>query len=209
MKVLLINGSSNEHGCTYTALNEVAETLNKNDIETEIIYLGKDAIRDCIGCRACKNTGKCIFNDDIVNEIIDKAKDCDGFVFGSPVYYAHPSGRILSFMDRLFYAGGKNFEYKPACAVVSARRSGTTASMDVINKHFLINNMPVVPSNYWNNVHGHQSKEVKQDFEGMQVMRTIAYNMIWMLKSFEMAKNAGITPEKEEKIYTNFYKANS
>ena len=145
MKVLLFNGSSNEHGCTYTALSEAAASLKKNGIETEIIQVGKNAIRDCIGCGGCrKNDGKCIFNDDIVNEVIEKAKEADGFIFGSPVYYAHPSGRLLSFMDRLFYAGGANFSFKPAAAIVSARRAGTTASLDAITKHFTINQMPVI-----------------------------------------------------------------
>ncbi|MCQ2957356.1 MAG: flavodoxin family protein [Candidatus Gastranaerophilales bacterium] len=204
MKVLLFNGSSNENGCTFTALSEIEKVLNENNIETEIIQVGKDAIRDCIGCRACRTTGKCVFNDDMVNEIIEKAKMADGFVFGSPVYYAHPSGRILSLMDRLFFAGGNNFAYKPACAIVSARRAGTTASLDVINKHFLINNMPIVPSNYWNMVHGNKPDEVKQDLEGLQIMRIIGQNMTWMLKSFELSKNAGIEPKKEDKIMTNF-----
>ena len=145
MKVLLFNGSSNTHGCTYTALEEIASALQNNGIETEIIQIGKDAIRDCIGCGACRKIGgKCVFKDDIVNEVIEKAKTADGFIFGSPVYYAHPSGRLLSFMDRIFYAGGANFAFKPAAAIVSARRAGTTASLDAITKHFTINQMPVI-----------------------------------------------------------------
>ena len=149
MKVLMINGSANVQGCTYTALKEIEKELNAQNIETEIVSLGNKPIRDCMGCCSCRNTAsnKCVFEDDIINSIIEKAKDADGFVFGSPVYYAHPSGRLLSAMDRMFYAGGANFKYKPAAAIVSARRAGTTASLDAIMKHFTINCMPVVPSN--------------------------------------------------------------
>lgn len=206
MKVLLINGSCNENGCTYTALKTVAENLNKHGIETEIIQIGKNALRDCIGCRACrKNGGHCIFKEDMVNEIIDKAKEADGFVFGSPVYYAHPSGRLLSFMDRLFYAGSAAFAYKPAAAVVSARRAGTTASIDVITKYFTINKMPVVSSNYWNMVHGNTPEEVLHDLEGLQIMQTLGDNMAWLIKCIKFAKDAGIAhPQSEEKICTNF-----
>ena len=145
MKVLLVNSSADEKGCTYRALSEVAKSLNKEGIETEIVQL-KDPINDCIGCGACKKTGECIIKNDMVNDFVKKAKDFDGFVFGSPVYYAHPSGRLLSFMDRIFYSGSSAFAYKPAAAVVSARRGGTTASLDVLMKHFMINKMPVISS---------------------------------------------------------------
>lgn len=208
MKVLLFNGSSNAEGCTYTALAEAASELMKNGIETEIIQVGKDAVRDCIGCGACRKIGgKCVFKDDIVNEVIEKAKAADGFIFGSPVYYAHPSGRLLSFMDRLFYAGGAAFKFKPAAAVVSARRAGTSASLDAITKHFTINQMPVVSSNYWPMVHGAQNNpdDVKRDLEGLQIMRVLGANMAWLLKCIEAGKNAGINlPQTEEKICTNF-----
>ncbi len=206
MKVLLINGSNKKNGCTFTALNEVAIVLNKENIETEIIQLGNTAIRDCIGCGFCrKNDGKCVFNDDIVNEVIEKAKNADGFVFGSPVYYAHPSGRLLSFLDRLFYAGSSAFAFKPGAAVVSARRAGTTASIDVITKHFTINKMPVISSNYWNMVHGNTPEEVMQDEEGLQIMRTLGENMAWILKCIEAGKKAGIERHvTEPKIMTNF-----
>ena len=209
MKVLLVNGSCNKNGCTFTALKEISDTLNKQDIETEIIQLGSSPYRDCIGCGGCRKSdeGKCVFDDDIVNTIIEKAKTSDAFVFGSPVYYAHPSGRLLSVMDRIFYAGGKFFEYKPAAAIVSARRSGTTASLDAIIKHFTINNMPVVSSNYWPMVHGGQNKpeHVKQDLEGLQVMRTLGLNMAWLLKCIEVGKKSGIDhPQTEAKILTNF-----
>lgn len=206
MKVLLINGSARKDGCTFTALSEAAKSLELNGIETEIIQTGANAIRDCVGCGVCKgNDNGCIFKDDIVNEVIEKAKSADGFIFGSPVYYAHPSGRILSLMDRLFYAGGRHFAFKPAAAVVSARRAGTTASIDAITKHFTINQMPVVSSNYWNMVHGNSPEDVKQDFEGLQIMRVLGENMAWLLKCIEAGKNAGIDyPQTEKKIWTNF-----
>lgn len=206
MKVLLINGSSRKEGCTFTALTEVAKSLEMNGIDTEIIHLGANAIRDCVGCGACKgNDNGCIFKDDIVNEIIEKAKTADGFIFGSPVYYAHPSGRILSLMDRLFYAGARHFVFKPAAAIVSARRAGTTASIDAITKHFTINQMPVVSSNYWNMVHGNSPDDVKQDLEGLQIMRVLGENMAWLLKCIEVGKNTGINPpQTEKKIWTNF-----
>lgn len=206
MKVLLFNSSSHKEGCTFTALSIVADELNKEGIETEIIQLGSGAIRDCIGCGACRKLdNQCIFKDDIVNEILDKAKDADGFVFGSPVYYAHPSGRLLSLMDRLFYAGSAVFRHKPAAAVVSARRAGTSASLDAITKHFTINQMPVISSNYWNMVHGSKAEDVLQDEEGCQIMRVLGRNMAWILKCIEAGKNCGITPaQTEEKIWTNF-----
>ncbi|MEW4414674.1 flavodoxin family protein [Clostridium sp. AN503] len=204
-KVLLINGSGNEHGCTYTALSEVAATLEKEGITTEIIQLGKDPVRDCIGCGACAKLGKCVFDDDLVNQVHEKALEADGFVFGTPVYYAHPSGRILSFLDRLFYSGGGAFAFKPGAAVASARRAGTTASLDVLNKYFTIARMPVVSSNYWNMVHGNTPEEVKQDLEGLQIMRGIGQNMAWMIKCIEAGKAAGISyPQTEKKVKTNF-----
>ncbi len=207
MKVLLFNGSCNENGCTYTALCEIAKVLEQNGIQSEIIQVGKNPIRDCIGCGTCRKIdGKCVFKDDIVNEVIEKSKSADGFIFGSPVYYAHPSGRLLSFMDRLFYAGGASFKFKPAAAIVSARRAGTTASLDAIIKHFTINQMPVVSSNYWPMVHGAQNSpdDVKKDLEGLQIMRTLGNNMSWLLKCIEAGKKAGINIPTEERIFTNF-----
>lgn len=208
MKVLLINGSCNENGCTYTALSEIVKVLEAADIESEIIQIGKKPVRDCIGCGACRKLdGRCVFNDDVVNDIIEKAKTADGFIFGSPVYYAHPAGRLLSVMDRLFYAGGKYFAFKPAAAVVSARRAGTSASLDAITKHFTINQMPVVSSNYWPMVHGAQNSpdDVMKDSEGLQIMRVLGRNMAWLLKCIESGKNSGIDyPEQEPKLWTNF-----
>ena len=204
MKVLLVNGSSHKQGCTYTALCEAAKTLNEEGIETEIFQIGNPELRDCCGCNACKTTGKCVFND-IVNEFIEKAKGADGFIFGTPVYFAHPSGRILSLLDRAFYAGGYAFAYKPGAAVASARRSGTTASFDVLNKYFTIANMPIVSSNYWNNIHGHVAADAMQDLEGLQTMRNLGRNMAWILKCIEVGKQNGIEPKSpEERIYTHF-----
>ena len=206
MKVLLVNGSSNLKGCTYTALNEIAKTLEMQGIETEIFQVGAKPVRDCIGCGACrKNGGLCVFDENNVNEFIDKAKEADGFIFGSPVYYAHPAGRLLSFMDRAFYANSSAFVFKPAAAIVSARRAGTTASLDAITKHFTINNMPVVSSNYWNMVHGNTPEQVFEDKEGLQIMRHLGLNMAWILKCIDAGKQAGIDrPVLEEKIWTNF-----
>lgn len=203
MKVLLINGSPNAKGCTYTALCEVAKELEKENIETEIFQVGNKAVRGCIGCGKCSNN-KCVFDDDTLNAGLEKAKDCDGFIFGSPVHYAAASGALTSFLDRAFCAG--NFwAYKPGAAVVSCRRGGAASTFDQINKYFTIANMPVVSSQYWNMVHGNNPEEVKQDLEGMQTMRTLGKNMAWLLKSIEAGKKSGIKlPEKEAFVRTNF-----
>ena len=204
-KILLVNGSGNAEGCTYTALQEIVSALEMEGLEAEIFQLGKDPVRDCIGCGGCGKLGKCVFDEDRVNEFVELARQADGFVFGTPVYYAHPSGRILSFLDRVFYSGGSAFAFKPGAAVASARRAGTTASLDVLNKYFTINRMPVVSSNYWNMVHGNTPMEVKQDLEGLQIMRVIGQNMAWMVKCIEAGKAAGIGyPETEMKVKTNF-----
>lgn len=206
MKVLLINGSPKPQGCTYTALNEVAKELEKEGIETEIFHVGNKPIRGCMACGGCSknNSGKCIFNDDTVNIALEKAKEADGFIFGSPVHYAGASGEITSFLDRFFYAGN-SFDYKPGAAVVSCRRGGSTSALDQLNKYFTISNMPVVSSQYWNMVHGNTPEEVKQDLEGMQTMRTLGKNMAWLLKSIKAGKEAGIVlPEKELPARTNF-----
>lgn len=205
MKVLLINGSPHAHGCTYTALSEVASVLNDQGISTQIFQLGKEAIPGCIACGACrKNIGRC-FRNDIVNEVVSLAAQSDGFVFGSPVYYASMSGQMSAFLDRLFYSGRPYFVGKPGTAVVSCRRGGASASFDQINKYFTISEMPVVSSNYWNQVHGSNAEEVKQDEEGMQTMRQLGRNMAWLLKCIEAGKAAGIPmPETEERIWTNF-----
>lgn len=203
MKVLLVNGSPHEKGCTYTALKETANALEKNGVKTEIFWIGRAAIGGCWGCAACRKLGKCV-QEDVVNEFAARAAEADGFVFGSPVHYASAGGAITSFMDRVFYSGGKNLAYKPAAAVVSCRRGGATATFDLLNKYFTINNMPVVSSNYWNQIHGNVAVEAEQDGEGLQTMRILGYNMAWLLKCIELGKQAGLAPETEEKIRTNF-----
>lgn len=204
MKVLLVNGSLHTKGCTYTALSEVAKALNENGIETEIYQLADKKITGCRGCWACKKTGACVINDDGVNEFAEKAAEFDGFVFGSPVYYASAAGALIGFMDRVFYSGGKKLAYKPAAAVVSCRRAGASTTFDVINKYFTINNMPIVGSNYWNEIHGNTAEEALQDAEGLQTMRILGNNMAWLLKCIEAGKAAGVEPVKERKIWTNF-----
>lgn len=203
MKVLLVNGSPHEFGCTYTALAETAKALNENGVETEIIWLGKQALEGCRGCGACRKLWKCVI-DDCVNEFMEKAAVADGFVFGSPVHYASAGGALVSFMDRLFYSSSRKLAYKPAACVVSCRRGGATATFDVLNKYFTINNMPVVSSNYWNEIHGNTAEEAMQDVEGIQTMRVLGNNMAWLLKCIEAGKAAGIEPQKEKKVLTNF-----
>lgn len=205
MKVLLINGSPKAKGCTYTALNEVASALENEGIETEIFHVGTKPIRGCMACGGCStNNDMCVFSDDTVNIALEKAKDADGFIFGSPVHYAGASGQITSFLDRFFYAGN-GFQYKPGAAIVSCRRGGSTAAFEQLNKYFTISNMPIVSSQYWNMVHGNTPEEVKQDLEGMQTMRTLGKNMAWLLKCINAGKEAGVTlPEKEPRAVTNF-----
>ena len=182
MKVLMINGSPNKNGCTYTALSIVAEALAAEGVESEIVWLGNGPVRDCIGCGACRKAGKCVFDDDGLGAIIEKCAEADGFVFGSPVYYSHPSGRLLSVLDRLFFSSSKLLRGKPGAAVVSARRAGTSSSLDVICKHFTINQMPLISSSYWNMVHGAKAEDVWQDEEGVQTMRNLGRNMASYLK---------------------------
>lgn len=203
MKVLLVNGSQHEHGCTYIALSEVQKALNANGVETEIYWIGQKQTLGCKGCWACKKIKKCVI-DDGVNEFVEKAAAFDGYVFGSPVYYASAAGALVSFMDRVFYSGGKNLAYKPAAAVVSCRRAGASTTFDVINKYFTINNMPIVGSNYWNEIHGNTAEEALQDEEGLQTMRILGNNMAWLLQCIEKGKEAGIAPVRERKIMTNF-----
>lgn len=203
MNVLLINGSPNVAGCTYTALEEVAETLQKEGIDTEIIQVGNKDIRGCIGCRQCKKTGTCVFQD-FVNEVSLKFKECDGIIVGSPVYYASANGSLISFMDRLFYSTMCDRRMKVGAAVVSCRRGGASATFDEINKYFTISGMPVASSQYWNSVHGNTPEEVKQDKEGLQTMRTLGKNMAFLLKSIQLGKEAYEMPEEEEHIFTNF-----
>lgn len=208
MKVLLINGSPNAKGCTYTALTEISNTLTKEGIESEIYHIGTDPIAPCKACGACATLKRCVINDK-VNELLNIIGDFDGYVIGSPVHYASASGVIAPFLDRLFYAGyrsGQNlFKHKPGTAIVSARRAGTTTTLDQLNKYFQINQMPIISGRYWNMVHGSTPEQVKQDLEGMQNMRIIARNMAWFLKCKEAGAKAGIKyPDAEETIFTNF-----
>lgn len=204
MKVLVVNGSAREHGCTHAALCEVERALAEEGIETERIWLGNAPMRDCTACRVCRTTGRCVFDDDTVNGFTERARAADGFVFGSPVYYAHPSGRLLSFMDRAFYSAGSAFAFKPAAAVLSARRAGTTASFDVLNKYFTICSMPIVSSTYWNHVYGAQPEEVAEDREGLMTMYNLGKNMAWLLRCIALGAEHGVPHPNNEKILTNF-----
>lgn len=203
-KVLLVNGSPKEFGCTYTALAEIAETLGKNGVESETLYLGTNPVRDCIDCRKCRETGKCVFQD-AVNEVIEKLDEYDAFIFGSPVYHAGPSGQICSFLDRLFYSNGKRMAGKLGASVVSCRRGGASAAFDRLNKYFSICNMHIVGSQYWNQVHGYTPEDVRKDEEGLQTMRTLAQNMSWLLKCIEAGRAQGIElPVYEKTVRTHF-----
>ena len=201
MKVLLVNGSPNEKGCTYTALSEIAQTLNNEGIETEIYYIGKDPISPCKACRACAKLGHCVINDK-VNEFVEHAKEFDGYVIGSPVHYASASGGLITFLDRAFYAGGKYFTGKVCSSVASCRRGGATSTFDQLNKYPLINNMYVVGSSYWNQIHGNNREEAMQDLEGLQIMRNIGKNMAYILRCMEKANLP--KPVYEESVKTNF-----
>lgn len=204
MNVLLINGSPNREGCTYTALTEVADTLHREGVETELLWLGTKPMAGCIACGKCEGTGRCVFPDH-VNEVLEKLDGYDGIVVGSPVYYAGPAGQLCAFLDRLFYAGSDRMAGKFGAAVVSCRRGGASAAFDRLNKYFTICNMPVVTSQYWNQVHGFTPEDVRKDEEGMQTMRTLGQNMAWLLKSAAAARAAGVVPPKYETgVMTNF-----
>jgi len=205
MKVLMINGSPNKNGCTNAALEIIAKELKEQGVESEIVWLGNGAVRGCIGCGGCKKAGKCVFGDDPVNAIGEKVKTADGYVFGAPVHYASPCGAMVSAMDRLFAAFGGYMKLKPAASVVSARRAGTTASYDVLNKYIGINDMLAVPSKYWNMVHGSNAGEVLRDEEGVTIMRAIGSNMAWLLKLLQSARGTKLeSPVDIPKAKTNF-----
>jgi len=206
MKVLLINGSPNKNGSTYTALSEVAAALNGDGVDTEIFHIGKEPINGCIGCFNCSSTGKCIFENDVVSIAKEKAIKSDGFIFGSPVYYAAASGQITAFMNRLFFCNKGAFLHKPGATVVCCRRAGSTAALEQLNKYMVISQMLLVGSQYWPMVHGNNPDEIRQDLEGMQTMRVLGHNMAWILKSIHAGREARIrTPEPEDKHYrTNF-----
>ena len=202
MKVLLINGSPHAQGCTYTALMEVAGALEKNGIETELFQLGVKPVHGCIACGKCKQTGKCVFEDDALSKLAPCCAAADAYVVGSPVYYAGPNGALCAVLDRLFYAYGQDMTGKPAAAVVSCRRGGASASFDRLNKYFSINQMPIVTSQYWNSVHGFTPDDIRQDREGLQTMRTLGNNMAYLLKA--MADANVPKPEREPYTATNF-----
>lgn len=203
-KVLLINGSPNEHGCTYTALKEIADTLAKHDVESEILYLGKKPVAGCIACNKCAGTGRCVF-DDKVNEVLEKLDEYDGIVVGSPVYYAGPTGQLCAFLDRLFYCSEDRMAGKLAASVVSCRRGGASAAFDRLNKYFGISNMHIVGSQYWNQVHGFTPDDVRKDEEGLQTMRTLAQNMAWLLKNIQAGQQQNVPfPQYEGRLCTHF-----
>ena len=209
MKVLLVNGSPHKNGSTNRALEEVAATLNKNGIETEIFWIGNRALSGCIACKTCAKIGKCVF-DDSVNQCREKALEADGFIFGSPVHYAAASGAMTAFMDRLFYSelcgnSNKAFYLKPAAAVVVARRAGSTSTYDQLNKYFGLHEMPIISSRYWNLVYGASAQQVEKDAEGMYTMRVLGENMAYFLRCKEAAEKLGVKlPEREQPVYTNF-----
>lgn len=205
MKALLINGSPRAKGCTYTALTELAKTLENQGIETEIVHVGHKDVRGCIACRKCHETGKCVF-DDIVNEVAPKLAQADAFVIGAPVYFASPAGGAISFMDRLFFSTlNIDKTMKVGAAVVTCRRGGNTATFDVLNKYFSMNNMPIAASQYWNMVHGGSAEEVLEDKEGLQTMRTLGKNMAFLMRSIQWGKeNVGL-PEREPVTFTSFH----
>lgn len=191
MKVVLVNGSRREKGCTYTALNEIAGVLNEAGIETQMFHVGLKAVNGEM--------------DSIVDEVAQAVKSADGFIVGSPVYYASPSGEVVAFLDRLWGKAEADLRFKPGAAICSARRGGTSATLDVLNKYFLFNQMPLISSRYWNMVHGNTPEDVMKDEEGVQIMRTIGTNMAWILESIEAGKKAGVKqPEAQQKIFTNF-----
>ena len=202
-KVLLINGSPHQFGCTYTALRETADTLEKNGVETEILYLGTKPIAGCIACAKCHESGRCVF-DDGVNQLLQRLDEFQGIVIGSPVYYAGPAGQLCAFLDRLFYCGENRMAGKLAAAVVSCRRGGATAAFDRLNKYFTISGMPVASSQYWNSVHGCAPGEAAQDAEGLQTMRTLARNMSFLMKSIALGREAYGLPQPEPRQSTNF-----
>lgn len=201
MHVLLLNGSPNAEGCTFTALSEIAAALKEENITSEIFQLGRKPVRGCIACGTCRESGKCAFQDDALPALVEAVGRADALVIGSPVYYAGPNGALCALLDRLFFSAGSLLKFKPGAAVVSCRRGGASASFDRLNKYFTINQMPVVSSQYWNSVHGFTPDDVRKDAEGLQTMRTLAYNLARMLRM------EAVTPQRrneEEHLWTSF-----
>lgn len=202
-KVLLINGSPRKDGCCGVALNEIINVFNKENIESELIHVGNKDIRGCIACDTCSKLGKCVF-DDIVNETALKFEKADALIVASPVYYASPNATLIAFLDRLFYSTSFSKNMKLGASVVSCRRGGASSSFDVLNKYFTISGMPIVSSTYWNNVHGFNGEDVKKDLEGLQTMRNLANNMVFLLKAIDDAKDKYGLPNIEHKYFTSF-----
>jgi len=203
MKVLLVNGSPKQNGCTFTALSEVANALDKNGVGSEWFHIGTKPVRGCVACGKCRKTGLCIFDDDVCNTLTEKINEADGIIIGSPVYFSGPNGALCALLDRVFFSNYvQKFNHKPAAAVVSCRRAGSTAALDRLNKYFTIAQMPVVSSSYWNMVHGNEPAHVLLDLEGLQIMRTLGNNMAWMLKNIEAG---GPPPEAEKRWFTCFH----
>lgn len=203
LKVLLLNGSPHAQGSTYTALHEMEKIFAENGIETELVHVGNKDIRGCIACGSCYETGKCVF-DDIVNELAGKFEECDGLVVGSPVYYASANATLVALLDRLFYSTHFDKTMKVGASVVSARRGGLSSAFDELNKYFTISGMPVASGQYWNSIHGNNAEQAQQDGEGLQIMRTLARNMSFLMKSIELGKEKYGLPEKEPRVSTNF-----
>ncbi|MCD8309568.1 MAG: flavodoxin family protein [Clostridia bacterium] len=205
MSVIMLNGSPHKEGCTYTALTIIAKELKDQGIDSEIIWLGSEPVRGCVGCGSCASTAKCVYNGDNINAIAERLRSAEGYVFGAAVHYASPNGSMVAAMDRLFYSAGRYMKNKPAAAVVSARRAGTTASLEVLNKYITINNMIMVPSTYWNMVHGSHPEDVLKDEEGVSVMRAVGSNMAWLVKLLRSAKGTELeSPVAIPKARTNF-----
>ncbi len=204
MKVLLLNGSPDSNGCINEGLKVMDEIFKSENIDTEIIQIGKKAIQGCIGCRMCKKTGEC-FQKDIANEIAKKLMEADGIVIGSPVYYASPNGSLLALLDRVFYQAS-NLNMKVGASIVSCRRGGATATFDCLNKYFAISNMPIASSNYWNMIHGSKKEDIYKDEEGIQTLKLLAHNMSFLIKSINLGKENGLKITSEPKIFTNYIK---
>lgn len=205
MKVLIINGSPRMNGNTSIAINEVKKVLEEEKIEVEVVHIGNKDIRGCIACGYCYSHGKCVFND-LVNEVSNKFKEADGLIVASPVYYASANGTLISFLDRLFYSSSFDKSFKVGASIAVARRGGTSATFDELNKYFTISNMPIASSQYWNSVHGRLEGEALNDLEGLQTMRTLARNMVFLMRSIELGKEKYGLPIKEDHISTNFIK---
>ena len=204
MKVLLINGSPHREGNTFIALSEVARTLESEGVQAEIVHIGTKAVQGCIACGKCAELGHCVFSDALYTTVREKLADADGIVVGSPVYYAGPNGSLCALLDRVFYSCGKYLAYKPGAAVAVCRRGGASATFDRLNKYFTISGMPVASGQYWNSIHGNNAAEAAKDGEGLQIMRTLARNMSFLMKSIALGKKEYGLPEKEERIGTNF-----